>query len=128
MTPISLAVQEIHRRYTGSDPDYQRLVDTTLEIVEDEVGTLRRLVGEFSDFARLPQASLFRADLAEFLREQASRFGLRGAERDSSESGLDELLSLGQVADISVEFVVPEGPGLGVEIDMAFVKKYRVNR
>ncbi|HWZ90547.1 MAG TPA: HAMP domain-containing protein, partial [Polyangiaceae bacterium] len=71
LTPISLAVQEIHRRYAGGDKEYQRLVDTTLEIVEDEVGTLRRLVGEFSDFARLPQASLEHADLAEFLREQA---------------------------------------------------------
>ena len=110
LTPISLAVQEIHRRYTGSDPDYQRLVDTTLEIVEDEVGTLRRLVGEFSDFARLPQASLFRADLAEFLREQAARFGVRGADRDSSETALDELLSLDQVTDIEVEFAVPLGP------------------
>ena len=110
LTPISLAVQEIHRRYAGSDPEYQRLVDTTLEIVEDEVGTLRRLVGEFSDFARLPQASLFRADLAEFLREQAERFGIRGAERDSAETALDDLLSLGQVSNIAVEFVVPEGP------------------
>ncbi|MEI9947477.1 MAG: ATP-binding protein [Pseudomonadota bacterium] len=110
LTPISLAVQEIHRRYTGSDPEYQHLVDTTLEIVEDEVGTLRRLVGEFSDFARLPQASLFRADLAEFLREQAARFGIRSADRDSAENALDELLSLGQTADIQVEFVVPEGP------------------
>ena len=110
LTPISLAVQEIHRRYAGGDQDYQRLVDTTLEIVEDEVGTLRRLVGEFSDFARLPQASLEHADLAEFLNEQAARFGVRGADRDSSESGLDELLSLGQVTDIAVEFVVPAGP------------------
>ncbi|HEY3254358.1 MAG TPA: ATP-binding protein, partial [Polyangiaceae bacterium] len=110
LTPISLAVQEIHRRYAGSDPEYQRLVDTTLEVVEDEVGTLRRLVGEFSDFARLPQASLFRADLADFLREQAARFGIRGADRDSAENALDELLSLGQAADIQVEFDVPPGP------------------
>jgi len=110
LTPISLAVQEIHRRYSGSDPEYRRLVDTTLEIVEDEVGTLRRLVGEFSDFARLPQASLFRADLAEFLHEQAARFGVRGAERDSGETALDELLSLKQAADIKVEFDVPPGP------------------
>ncbi|HYQ02677.1 MAG TPA: ATP-binding protein [Polyangiaceae bacterium] len=107
LTPISLAVQEIHRRYTGSDPEYRRLVDTTLEVVEDEVGTLRRLVGEFSDFARLPQACLFRADLAEFLREQAARFGVGAGERDSGEHALDELLSLKQGADIKVEFDLP---------------------
>lgn len=69
LTPIQLAVQEIHRRYFGNEPEYRRLLDTTLEVVEDEVGTLRRLVGEFSDFARLPQAELERADLGEFLRE-----------------------------------------------------------
>ncbi|HET7545679.1 MAG TPA: HAMP domain-containing protein, partial [Polyangiaceae bacterium] len=109
LTPISLAVQEIHRRYSGSDAEYRRLVDTTLEVVEDEVGTLRRLVGEFSDFARLPQASLFRADLAEFLREQAPRLGGRGASRGAAESSLEELLSLKQVNDIQVEFVVPPG-------------------
>jgi two-component system nitrogen regulation sensor histidine kinase NtrY len=110
LTPIQLAVQEIHNRYTGADPEYQRLVDTTLEIVEDEVGTLRRLVGEFSDFARLPQASLESADLAEFLREQAARFGVREGERDSTEHALDELLSLGKAANIAVEFDVPGGP------------------
>jgi two-component system, NtrC family, nitrogen regulation sensor histidine kinase NtrY len=107
LTPIQLAVQEIHRRYEGGDREYQRLVDTTLEIVEDEVGTLRRLVGEFSDFARLPQASLERADLAEFLREQATRFGVRDGDRESGDS-LDELLSLGRASQIAVEFSVPE--------------------
>jgi nitrogen fixation/metabolism regulation signal transduction histidine kinase len=109
LTPISLAVQEIHRRYAGGDKEYQRLVDTTLEIVEDEVGTLRRLVGEFSDFARLPQASLEHADLAEFLREQATRFGVRDGDRESGDS-LDELLSLGGAAQIAVEFSVPSEP------------------
>lgn len=110
LTPISLAVQEIHRRYDGSDPEYRRLVDTTLEIVEDEVGTLRRLVGEFSDFARLPQASLERADLAEFLREQAARIAVRSAERDSGETALDELLSLGTGSSVAVEFSIPNEP------------------
>ncbi len=70
LTPIQLGVQEIHRRYQGSDEQFRDLLDTTLEIVEDEVGTLRRLVSEFSDFARLPQAHLQDADLAEFLGEQ----------------------------------------------------------
>lgn len=110
LTPIQLAVQEIHRRYNGGDAEYRRLVDTTLEIVEDEVGTLRRLVSEFSDFARLPQASLEHADLTEFLREQAERFGIGEGERDSGDA-LDELLSLGGAASsIAVEFELPETP------------------
>lgn len=70
LTPIQLGVQEIHRRYQGKDEQFRDLLDTTLEIVEDEVGTLRRLVSEFSDFARLPQAHLEDADLIDFLSEQ----------------------------------------------------------
>jgi two-component system nitrogen regulation sensor histidine kinase NtrY len=76
LTPIQLAVQEIHRRYTGSDEHYRRLVDSTLEVVEDEVGTLRRLVSEFSGFSRLPRARLEEADLAEFLTEQRERLAM----------------------------------------------------
>jgi two-component system, NtrC family, nitrogen regulation sensor histidine kinase NtrY len=73
LTPIQLAVEEIHQRYPGDDPKYRNLLDATLEVVEAEVGTLRRLVGEFSDFARLPQAHLEPGDLAAFLREQAAQ-------------------------------------------------------
>jgi nitrogen fixation/metabolism regulation signal transduction histidine kinase len=58
--------------------------------VEDEVGTLRRLVSEFSDFARLPQAQLKRADLVEFLGEQR-----RQIERpEAEEAGGDGELSV----------------------------------
>jgi len=73
LTPIQLAVEEVHERYGGDDPSYRRLLDATLEVVEAEVGTLRRLVGEFSDFARLPQAILAPGDLAAFLHEQAGQ-------------------------------------------------------
>ncbi|MDF3066330.1 MAG: Nitrogen regulation protein ntrY [Polyangiaceae bacterium] len=78
LTPIQLGVQEIHRRYQGSDEKFRDLLDTTLEIVEDEVGTLRRLVSEFSDFARLPQAHLQDADLVEFLGEQRRQIETEG--------------------------------------------------
>jgi nitrogen fixation/metabolism regulation signal transduction histidine kinase len=86
LTPIQLGVQELHRRYQGSDDQFRNLLDTTLEIVEDEVGTLRRLVSEFSDFARLPQAHLEDADLGEFLAEQRRQIeGGEGGEAPSSE-------------------------------------------
>jgi nitrogen fixation/metabolism regulation signal transduction histidine kinase len=69
LTPIQLAVQECHRKYGGEDTRFRALLDTTLEIVEEEVGTLRRLVGDFSNFARLPPAELRDASLREFLKE-----------------------------------------------------------
>ncbi|MGK3999658.1 sensor histidine kinase [Sorangium sp. So ce1024] len=104
LTPIQLAVEECHRRYPGGDPAYQRLLQTTLEVVEEEVGTLRRLVGEFSSFARLPQAELEPSDLSEFLREQGERFA--AVEEAGRESASDEAL-LGRV---DLEFDVPDAP------------------
>src|ERR1700687_967367 len=74
-TPPQLAVQEGNKKYGGDDPRYRKLLDTTLEIVEEEVGTLRRLVGNFSNFARLPHAELKEGSLREFLRECSEQLG-----------------------------------------------------
>ncbi len=69
LTPIQLAVQEAHKSYDGDDARYRRILDETRSIVEEEVATLRRLVGEFSSFAKLPEAELAQADLADFVRD-----------------------------------------------------------
>jgi two-component system, NtrC family, nitrogen regulation sensor histidine kinase NtrY len=101
LTPIQLAVQECHRRYAGDDGGYRRILQTTLEVVEEEVGTLRRLVGEFASFARLPRAELEPADLGEFLNEQREHFfASRAGGRPSGEDA--ELLSR-----VDVRFDVP---------------------
>jgi len=75
LTPIQLAVQECHKKYVGDDARYRQLLDATLEIVEEEVGTLRRLVGNFSNFARLPHAELTPANLSDFLRDCEAHLG-----------------------------------------------------
>lgn len=92
LTPIQLAVQECHRRCPESDPKYRALLDTTLEIVEEEVGTLRRLVTEFSAFARLPRAELKQADLAAFLHDQKEHMELSGGDDGASRSTDDDRL------------------------------------
>jgi nitrogen fixation/metabolism regulation signal transduction histidine kinase len=117
LTPIQLAVQDIHRRYEGKNDDYRKLLDTTLEVVEDEVGTLRRLVGEFSDFARLPRAELERSDLAEFLRELSEQPLLPDDER-RAESGADK--------GARVEFEIPAGSA-PAEIDRQMLRRVLIN-
>jgi two-component system, NtrC family, nitrogen regulation sensor histidine kinase NtrY len=69
LTPIQLAVQEVHRSYKGDDPRFRRTLEDVRAIVEEEIATLRRLVSEFTDFARLPEAHLSPADLGVFVRE-----------------------------------------------------------
>jgi two-component system nitrogen regulation sensor histidine kinase NtrY len=55
LTPIQLAAERLQRRYgseIGSDPEtFSRLTDTIVR----QVGDLRRMVDEFSNFARMPK-------------------------------------------------------------------------
>ena len=89
LTPIQLAAERLQRRYGGKveadDTTFARLTDTIVRSVDN----LRRMVDEFSSFARMPKP-MFRdeplADLARqalFLHEVAHpgiRFELNGPE------------------------------------------------
>ncbi len=85
LTPIQLAVEETHSKYKGDDERFRKLLDTTLEVVTEEVGTLRYLVSEFSDFARLPHARLAAGEIEQFLADvkpTLERLGLGTEETD----------------------------------------------
>jgi two-component system, NtrC family, nitrogen regulation sensor histidine kinase NtrY len=88
LTPIQLAVEETHTRYDGSDPKMKKLLDTTLEIVTEEIGTLRRLVSEFSEFARLPHAKLVEEDIEKLLAEVKPHLERLGLGTDPSDVAL----------------------------------------
>jgi two-component system, NtrC family, nitrogen regulation sensor histidine kinase NtrY len=74
LTPIQLAVQELASKYGGDDADYRRLLATASEILREEIAGLRRLVDDFSAFAKLPEVEPAAIDLnvllAEILRLQ----------------------------------------------------------
>lgn len=122
LTPIQLAVEEAHVRYQGDDERYKQLLETTLKVVQEEVATLRRLVTEFSAFARLPHADLSEADACEFLRDQAKQMSLFS----DDESGLhdtdgDQLEGL-----VDVQWEVPQGP-ISVWMDKQMLHRVLVN-
>jgi nitrogen fixation/metabolism regulation signal transduction histidine kinase len=121
LTPIQLAVQECHRKYGDADAKFRALLDTTLEIVEEEVGTLRRLVGNFSSFARLPHAELREASLREFLRECSDQLGHLGAEL--VEDADDDTVA---VHDVDVRWELPRDP-IPVAIDRQMLRRVLVN-
>ncbi len=54
LTPIQLSAQRLRRRLAGDDAEAQRLVHECTETIIQEVDGLRRLVDEFSRFARMP--------------------------------------------------------------------------
>lgn len=67
LTPIQLAVQELHRSYRGDDAAFLAKLNDSAEIVEDEVGTLRRMVETFSEFARMPAVQAVEEELNGFV-------------------------------------------------------------
>jgi nitrogen fixation/metabolism regulation signal transduction histidine kinase len=67
LTPIQLAAQELDETYDGDDDAYREKLEHARTIIEEEIATLRRLVGEFSAFAKLPRADLTPADLREIV-------------------------------------------------------------
>ncbi len=68
LTPIQLAAQEMDETYHGEDEAYRKKLQHARAIIEEEVATLRRLVGEFSAFAKLPRADLSPSDLCELMQ------------------------------------------------------------
>ena len=68
LTPIQLAAERLQRRYGAevtSDPDtFARLTDTIVR----QVGDLRRMVDEFSNFARMPKPVFERANVHDVAR------------------------------------------------------------
>ena len=70
LTPIQLSAERIKRRYARDlhGEDKQRLEELT-EIIVRQTNDLRRIVDEFSKFARMPEPETRPEDLARLLRE-----------------------------------------------------------
>lgn len=64
LTPIQMMVSQLKRRYKGDDKEFAKLLDNAQSIITEEVSGLRRMVDNFSNFARLPQPELKPTDLA----------------------------------------------------------------
>jgi nitrogen fixation/metabolism regulation signal transduction histidine kinase len=110
LTPIQLAFQQLEARWRhapGADQAFGRLLADAGEIVRQEVGTLQRLVEEFSAFARLPDVRPEPADLAAFL-----------------ESFLETSPQLTEAADVSV--VRAAGP-VPVALDAGLMRRVLAN-
>ena len=69
LTPIQLAAERLQRRFGGeiaSDPQtFERLTGTIVR----QVGDLRRMVDEFSNFARMPKPAFREEDVHEIARQ-----------------------------------------------------------
>jgi nitrogen fixation/metabolism regulation signal transduction histidine kinase len=69
LSPIQLTLQQILDKYEDNNVEYQKLLNECYAIINEEIGSLRKLVQEFSEFGRLPELNLHQGDLNELIRE-----------------------------------------------------------
>jgi nitrogen fixation/metabolism regulation signal transduction histidine kinase len=117
LTPIQLAVQELGSKYRGDDPVYKRLLATAQEILNEEVGAMRRLVDDFSAFAKLPKVEPAPVDLAQvvedFARAHPEWQDVLKVERNGQVSALCDRMLLRNVLANLVENAVQAAEAAG---------------
>lgn len=75
LTPIQIMIGQLKRNYKGDDTKYQDLVENAHKVILEEVSSLRRMVDDFSEFARLPRAELRDSDLIATAQKAADLAG-----------------------------------------------------
>jgi two-component system, NtrC family, nitrogen regulation sensor histidine kinase NtrY len=68
LTPIQLCAQRLQRQFSSATPETRALVDECTSTIVGEVESLKALVDEFSQFARMPAPRRVPTDLHELLR------------------------------------------------------------
>jgi two-component system nitrogen regulation sensor histidine kinase NtrY len=74
LTPIQLSAERIAKKYRHNDPDSWQAIDEGTKTIVSEVSELKRMVDEFSRFARMPAVHLRHAQLADILQQAASLY------------------------------------------------------
>jgi two-component system, NtrC family, nitrogen regulation sensor histidine kinase NtrY len=77
LTPIQLSAQRIRRRFGArlrGDPADAQVFDECVDAITSQVESLKVLVNEFANFARLPAANPMPDDLNRLVQEAVSRY------------------------------------------------------
>ncbi len=68
LTPIQLCAERLRRHFSGAPPGARALVDECTSTIVGEVESLKGLVDEFSQFARMPAPRTVPTDLPQLIR------------------------------------------------------------
>ncbi|MCD7060997.1 sensor histidine kinase NtrY-like [Pelagibacterium xiamenense] len=69
LTPIQLSAERLRRRYASKVEDDSDVFEKCISTIVRQVGDIGRMVDEFSSFARMPTATIARADLTDAVRQ-----------------------------------------------------------
>jgi two-component system nitrogen regulation sensor histidine kinase NtrY len=69
LTPIQLSAERLKRKFSGKLGDDRESFEQYTDMIVRQAGDIRRMVDEFSHFARMPAPKLEEHDLAEIVRD-----------------------------------------------------------
>ncbi len=91
LTPIQLSAQRLRKKFDEKAPDFDSVFEESTSVIISEVNSLKRMVDEFSRYARMPAPQMARQSLHDVVRDVVSLY--RGAHRDVEfHAELDESL------------------------------------
>jgi two-component system nitrogen regulation sensor histidine kinase NtrY len=67
LTPIQMAMDTLRKSYRKQHPDFAEILEESTTTVLEEADRLKRIVAEFSDFARMPKPEFDRTDLNDII-------------------------------------------------------------
>lgn len=91
LTPIQLATERLNRRYRKQIEEDVELFDELTGTIIRQVGDLRKMVDEFSSFARLPKPVFRQEDAVDLVRQALFLQEVARSEIDYSFSAGDDL-------------------------------------
>src|SRR5438309_1613266 len=74
LTPIQLSAERLRRHFSGAPPQARALVDECTQTIIGEVESLKGLVDEFSQFARMPSPRTVPTDLAQLITDTVALY------------------------------------------------------
>ena len=80
LTPIQLSAQRLRKKFAEKAADFDSVFEESTGVIVNEVHGLKRMLDEFSKFARMPAPQMARGSLEDVIQEVVMLY--RGAHRD----------------------------------------------
>jgi signal transduction histidine kinase len=74
LTPIAIAADDLRRSFEEDRSDFKQILDGSTATIKREVDRLKKLINEFSAFARMPAPEVRRIDGGSFIEELSVLF------------------------------------------------------
>jgi signal transduction histidine kinase len=63
LSPIQMSIETLKKAYSTNHPDFKEIFEESTNAILEEVGVVKRIVSEFSEFARMPKPTITKQNL-----------------------------------------------------------------